>query len=125
MLESTGWFLERLVGINATLEEMDLAVAHDIVAVAGVLMSVYVAQLWSTNQVADEHWTIAHIRRIGLGMFGGGMAWSVWFGHDKGWQPWPAHLLAIIGTDAILAATILAVVVQRLKKKQRIDADAG
>ncbi len=91
------------------VDSWKLQTPHMLVSLLGVFMALYVMQLWSRGEIDGfEHPLIHHARRFALMLLALALLWSVSYGHDKNWDPWPADFLTNVAVDLILGVTIVA-----------------
>ncbi len=91
------------------VDSWKLGTWHMCVSLLGAFMALYVMQLWSRGEIiSDEHPVISQLRRFALMLLALALLWSVSYGHDKNWDPWPADFLTNVAIDMILAVTIVA-----------------
>ena len=94
---------------STLLDGYDLSGVHCFACLFGAIMAIYVMKLWDHGSVTLNgdcvivQWT----RRIALLLLTLSMLWSLAYSTQKGWQPWPPDLFALIGVDIFLASTIL------------------
>lgn len=87
----------------------DLSFWHMISALVGCLLSLWAMSLSAQNAIgAGEPRCLRGLRRVALAAIGGGLLWSLSYGFERDWQPWPPFLLLCIGVDLWLTVAVVA-----------------
>lgn len=96
--------------IDGVLESFDLRAPLMILALSGVLISVYVMTLtqYEAEDADDPPW-IQHTRRVALGLLAWAFLWCLGYANYKSWQPWPPLLLLAFAVDCVLVIRALAI----------------
>lgn len=112
--------------IDRFLEGSDLSMAHTALALIGFFLAVYVMQLtqYQGEDGVDPPF-IRALRRISLAVLAWALLWSVSYAITKGWQPWPAELMMILGIDGVLLVRALAIRFRVGRTGQRVGSAAA
>ena len=94
---------------SAIFDGYDLAAFHFVACLVGVIMAIYVMQLWTRGAVVFENdcWFARHSRRFSLLILALSMLWSLAYAATKGWEPWPPYLGMLVAIDLFLATNII------------------
>lgn len=100
----------------------DLTAIHTVLALCGILISVYVMQLtrYEAEDAVDPPW-LRSLRRIALALMAWAFCWLLTYSETKNWQPWPPEVLAIAAMDLILLIRALAIRA-RIKRTGHLEA---
>lgn len=95
---------------TAQLEKFDLVPAHMIASSVGVVLSAWLIQLSNFNRDETKGWRFCFrlLSRTSYAIVAVAMGWSVSFGLEQAWQPWPPFLILVIGMDLKMTASVLA-----------------
>lgn len=92
----------------------DLVPVHLLLAFVGTLCTISIMVLSSGGKIAaGEKGCLRQMRRVGMFIIGAGFLWSMAFGLDNNWQPWPPMLLIMAGCDLYMLTSIISAHVRR------------
>lgn len=104
----------QVLDLAAYLQQCNLAPLHNVAALAGVLLSVWLIKLSTHDLIGKEdRWCFRWAARFSYAAIGIAMAWSSYFGFQQGWQPWPPHLALCIALDVKMVGSVLAAYFRR------------
>lgn len=91
------------------MDSYHLGAVHFVACFLGVIMALYVMQLWTRGAVVFENdcWFARHARRFSLLILALSMLWSLAYATTKGWEPWPPYLGMLVAIDIFLATNII------------------
>lgn len=112
--------------ISYFLDSLDLRGAHTFISLTGALLAVYVMQKtrYEAEDRADPPW-IRGTRTLVLGVLALCFLWSLTYGYDRQWTPWPPDVARAATVDALLALRALAIVLRVRRTGRYRDAPSN
>ncbi len=90
------------------LDALNWVPVHVALSFAGFVFCLYLMQLVSRGAIgADDKGCVRFFRRLSMAIIAGGMLWSLAYGFDRNWQPWPPFLLLMLGVDMAMLNSIV------------------
>lgn len=91
------------------LNEFDLVPAFLIASGIGVGLCIQVMIEISHERIGSrDHMFVRNLRRTGVLLVSLALLESLIFGYDRSWQPWPPHLMLIVGLDVWLLGVVVS-----------------
>lgn len=106
--------------ITDWLAGYDLVPAFMLFSLIGVAMCVRVMIEVAHERIGSrDHPLVRVLRRTGLLLVSLALLESLVFGHDKMWQPWPPHLMMVVGLDIwLLGVNVSAYYRNKMAQRQ-------
>lgn len=116
MMEELNWFLSGL----------DWRGVHTFISLTGALLAVYVMQKtrYEAEDRNDPTW-IRGIRTFVLGTLALCFLWSLTYGYDLQWNPWPPDVARAAVVDLLLALRAAAIVLRVRRTGRYRDAPSN
>lgn len=90
------------------LEQTDLRMVHIIMCLGGVLLATHLMQLvWHNPE--EGGFALRWARRINLALVAFAMLWSLSIADQRGWQPWPPHVLLLLSVDVMMLLRVVVI----------------
>lgn len=99
--------------VSHFLDSLDLRAAHIVISIVGALLAVYVMQ--KTRYEADNRNDPPWLRAVWTGVLGClalCFLWSLTYGYDRQWEPWPPDLAKALTVDVLLALRAAAIILR-------------
>lgn len=89
-------------------DSWNYAIPHLTLSFVGAFLTMWVMQLVSVGHIGRTDVPVLRLfRRLSLAVIGGGMLWSLDYGFERDWQPWPPFLVILLGIDMMLLMSVL------------------
>lgn len=87
----------------------DYAVPHFVLALTGGVLCLWVMQLMAIGHIGENDTALMRfVRRLSVATVGGGMLWSLVYGLDRAWQPWPPYLVVMVGINVMMGMAVVS-----------------
>lgn len=99
--------------LSLFVDSLDLRGVHVLISISGALLAVYVMQKtrYEAEDRNDPNW-LRSLRTGVLGCLSLCFLWSLTYGYDRQWTPWPPDVARAAVVDLLLALRALAIVLR-------------
>src|SRR5262245_54109595 len=103
------------------LSHLDLVPVHMLLALVGAFATLGMMALSAAGRIAPgDKGCLRQWRRTGMFVIGAGFAWSLMFGLERDWQPWPPMLVIMLGADLYMITSIISAYVRRPERDAKL-----
>lgn len=92
------------------IDQLDLTRLHNVVAVLGVMMSIYVMMLTSyEHEDRDDPLWLQWARRLAFATVATGYLWTLSYSATRKWEPWPPEIMLMVGILFVVVVRAVAI----------------
>lgn len=101
-------------GLGEYINSLDMRELHGVLAVVGIVLSLWCAQLWGRGFFGHESPDYVRVlQRFFFITTPLALCWSLSYSHVLHWNPWPSFVLLEFALDVYLFSIVLAAAAHR------------